>query len=201
MDVEEIAALGRHEYWHPATLGWDEIDENFRAWWVTRATEVLQGRTDTPKNKFSAVSHSEKWKSFVAEVLKYKQVPDLTNEVAYLEGQLKDCAGEITRLNKVIEDADGDRNGKWHGEYTRVAAESYKRLQERDDALQQLAKARADTAAYGLVTLRAQQAEQTMLDNLTSTQRRCTELIDELRALKRSYAALVPQYGMHNDLP
>jgi hypothetical protein len=72
-----------------------------------------------------------------------------------------------------------------------------KRMQERDDALQALTVARAERDSARSVLQLALAAEKLMFDNLTATQKRCSELIDETRALKRELA----RRDVHNDIP
>ncbi len=76
-----------------------------------------------------------------------------------------------------------------------------KRLQERDAAQQALVIAKADLA-NALETMGSVIREtRYMFDNLTATQKRCTELLDETRALKRELALRPARSTGHDHLP
>ncbi len=62
---------------------------------------------------------------------------------------------------------------------------SAKRLAERDDAVERLFAVGTVLDGWRNVAVNAVRERDLMFDNLTETQRRCTELLDEVRALKR----------------
>ncbi len=77
---------------------------------------------------------------------------------------------------------------------------SEKRLKERDEAKVALIVVQAEVELMHRALGRCLKSEKDLYDNLTATQRRCTELLDETRALKRELALRPERSTKHDEV-